>query len=163
MDIALRPPANLVSPRAPLYWLLGAIPGWLFLIAGELALAWFTDTVTMRMALIAAAVTVVVAAVHLAIMPRLRYRVHRWEVTDEVAYTQFGWMTQERRLAPLSRVQTVDTRRGAFARMLGLADITITTASSSGAIKIEALDQDVAEQTVAWFTARAHLTTTDGT
>jgi len=163
MDIALRPPANLVSTRAPLYWTLAAIPGWLSLLAIEAALALFTDTVTMRLAVIAAAVTVVVASVHLAVMPQWRFRVHRWEVTDEVAYTQFGWLTQERRLAPLSRIQTVDTRRGAFSQLLGLADITITTASASGAIKIEALDQEVAEQTVAWLTERAQLSSADGT
>jgi uncharacterized protein len=163
MDIALRAPVNLVSTRAPLYWLLSAIPGWLLLLAGEAGLALLTDTVTIQMALVAAACTVVVAAVHLAVMPRWRYRVHRWEVTDEVAYTQFGWLTQERRLAPLSRVQTVDTRRGAFAQALGLADITITTASARGAITIQALDQEVAERTVAWLTDRAQLTTTDGT
>lgn len=163
MDIALRAPANLVSPRAPLYWALSAIPGWLLLLAAEAAAAYFTDTITARLALVAAAVTVVVAAGHLAVMPRWRYRVHRWEVTDEVAYTQFGWLTQERRLAPLGRVQTVDTRRGAFAQLLGLADVTITTASASGAIKIEALDQEVAERTVAWLTERAQLTSADGT
>jgi len=74
--------------------------------------------------------------------------VHRWEVTEEAVYTRTGWFTQESRVAPISRVQTVDTHRGPLERLLGLATVTVTTASSAGAVRIPALDLATAEQTV---------------
>lgn len=161
-DIALRAPAHLVSSKAPRYWLLKALPGWLVLLTGEVVALFLPDLP--RPAVVAALVaTLLLAAAHLTVMPIWRYRVHRWEITEDAAYTQSGWLNQERRLAPLGRVQTVDTQRGPFAQLLGLADVTITTASSRGAITIHALDQAVADQAVAWLTERAQLNSTDGT
>ena len=55
-------------------------------------------------------------------MPRVRYRIHRWESTDTAVYTQTGWLSRERRIAPMSRVQTVDFEQGWIDRLLGLAD-----------------------------------------
>ena len=75
------------------------------------------------------------------VVPQWRYAVHRWEVTDTAVYTQTGWWARERRIAPMSRVQTVDHREGAIARLFGLATVRITTASSAGALTIEGLDQ----------------------
>jgi membrane protein YdbS with pleckstrin-like domain len=87
---------------------------------------------------------VVIAAVllvYVGTVPQWRYLVHRWEVTDSAVYTQTGWWSRERRIAPMSRVQTVDHREGAIARVFGLATVRITTASSAGALTIEGLDQ----------------------
>ena len=66
--------------------------------------------------------------------PALEYAVHRWEVTDTAVYTQTGWWTRERRIAPMSRIQTVDYAEGALARLFGLATVTVTTASAAGAL-----------------------------
>ena len=65
-------------------------------------------------------------------MPRVRYRIHRWESTDTAVYTQTGWLSRERRIAPMSRVQTVDFEQGPIDRLLGLASVTVTTASAAG-------------------------------
>ena len=46
---------------------------------------------------------------------------------------------------------------------LDLANVTVTTASAKGPIKIHALDVDVAEGTAAWLTARAQAAGGDGT
>ncbi|MFD3746014.1 PH domain-containing protein [Nocardia sp. NPDC058633] len=100
-------------------------------------------------------VLVALAVVAVVVVPRWRYAVHRWEVTDEAVYTRVGWLDQESRVAPISRVQTVDTERGPLERMLGLATVTVTTASSAGAVKIGALDLAVAEETVLRLTAVA--------
>ena len=110
-----------------------------------------------------AAVTGVVALAHLTVMPQWRYRVHRWEITDTAVYTQAGWFTQERRLAPIARIQTVDTQRGPFEQVFGLSNVTVTTASAKGPLKIHALDLAVADHTVAWLTERAQLSGGDGT
>ena len=37
------------------------------------------------------ALTVLAGTAHALIMPRWRYRVHRWEVTDQALYTQI-WL-----------------------------------------------------------------------
>uniref|UniRef100_UPI000A908618 PH domain-containing protein n=1 Tax=Aldersonia kunmingensis TaxID=408066 RepID=UPI000A908618 len=89
---------------------------------------------------------------HIVVVPFWRYAVHRWEVSDTAVYTRTGWFTHERRIAPISRVQTVDTQRGPIDRLLGLATVTVTTASAAGAVEIEALDLAVAERTVAQLT-----------
>ncbi|MFC9476717.1 PH domain-containing protein [Nocardia sp. NPDC056952] len=97
----------------------------------------------------------VLAVLAVVVIPLWRYAVHRWEVTDEAVYTRVGWLDQESRVAPISRVQTVDTERGPLERILGLATVTVTTASSAGAVKISALDLPVAEETVLRLTAIA--------
>ena len=47
---------------------------------------------------------VVYAVVVIGVRPRLRYRVHRWELTDDAVYTRAGWLTQEWRIAPVTRI-----------------------------------------------------------
>jgi membrane protein YdbS with pleckstrin-like domain len=60
----------------------------------------------------------------------VRFRIHRWEVTDEAVYTLSGWLVREWRIAPISRVQTVDTEHGPLQQLLRLATVTVTTASA---------------------------------
>lgn len=57
-------------------------------------------------------------------------------------------ITVEQRIAPISRVQTVDTERGALSRLFGLSTVTVTTASAKGELRIEGLDRDVAARIV---------------
>ncbi|MCW2595277.1 MAG: rane-flanked protein, partial [Jatrophihabitans sp.] len=97
------------------------------------------------------------------VMPQWRYRVHRWEITDTAVYTQAGWFTQERRIAPLARIQTVDTQRGPFEQVFGLANVTVTTASAKGPLKVHALDVAIADRLVDRLTERAQLAGGDAT
>jgi len=96
-------------------------------------------------------------------MPRIRFRVHRWEVTDEAVYTKSGWLTHEWRVAPLSRVQTVDARRGPLQQAVGLASVRITTASAAGDVMIDGLDHALAADLVETLTARTQATPGDAT
>lgn len=159
--VDLRAPAHLVSRRARGYWVVRALPAWLMVGGVEALVLAGGVSPSARFALIAT--TVGLALVHLVVMPQWRYRVHRWEITDAAVYTQSGWLSQERRIAPIARVQTVDTRRGPFEQLFGLSNVTVTTASARGPIKIHALDRGVAEDTVAWLTERAQLSGGDGT
>lgn len=161
-QLELRAPANLVSPRARAYWTVRALTGWIVVAAVAtlvLAGAGWSNAVDTAVA----GVTSVLALGHLIVMPQWRFRVHRWELTDTAVYTQAGWVTQERRIAPIARVQTVDTQRGPFEQIFGLSNVTVTTASAKGPIKIHALDAAVAERTVTWLTERAQLSGGDGT
>ncbi len=86
----------------------------------------------------------VLALGYIAIMPVWRYRVHRWEATPTAVYTQTGWLNQQRRIAPVSRIQTVDMSRGPIAQSFRLASVRVTTASAAGPLHIQGLDVDVA-------------------
>src|SRR3546814_15695815 len=82
-------------------------------------------------------------------IPRLKFRTHRWEVASGAVYTQTGWLSTKQRIAPLSRVQTVDTRRGPLMRLFRLSAVPITTASSAGAIQTIGPDAAVPPPVVA--------------
>ncbi|RDI68533.1 PH domain-containing protein [Nocardia pseudobrasiliensis] len=150
-------PARRPSPRAKLLWALGPAIGWALVVLGELVWIVVDDRYRAIQAAVVVA-TLLVAVFVCVVVPLWRYNVHRWEITDEAVYTRTGWITQESRVAPITRVQTVDTHRGPLERLLGLATVTVTTASSAGAVRITALDLAVAEQTVTRLTevAAAH-------
>jgi uncharacterized protein len=152
---ALREPAHLVSPRAIPFWrataLAGALVLWVVGGAGWFVLGRLPEGrpwwATLALVLLVAATLVRVVA-----MPEVRYRVHRWEVTPTAIFTRSGWLTREQRIAPLSRVQTVDSHQGAIMRLFNLASITVTTASAAGPVRIDCLDRDVAQRVVAELT-----------
>ncbi|WP_219924231.1 PH domain-containing protein [Nocardioides campestrisoli] len=148
----LRDPAHRVCPRAVGYWrtkaLLGALAeiaaaGVLFLVLPEWP--WWATVLV--------AVLVVANGVYTFVVPGLRYRVHRWEVTPQAVYTRSGWLSLETRIAPLNRVQTVESHQGALMRRYRLASLTVTTASAAGPITIEGLDAEEARTLVAQLTA----------
>lgn len=97
------------------------------------------------------------------LVPQWRYLVHRWEVTETAVYTQTGWWARERRIAPMSRIQTVDYEEGALARLFGLASVTVTTASAAGALEISGLDKARAQQLVDELTLKANTVAGDAT
>ena len=88
--------------------------------------------------------SVVDAVVAIGVRPRLRYRVHRWEVTDEAVYTLTGWLSRTWTLVPISRIQTVDVTRGVLQQLFGLATVAVLTASSQGTVRVPHLEADVA-------------------
>jgi uncharacterized protein len=145
----LRPPRNPVDRRAVRWWttnllLLVAVPVVSLVVLGVLI-------PPARFWLIASAVVIAaVGLVAVVALPRWWFRVHRWEVTETAVYTRTGWFWQEWRVAPLSRIQTVDTRRGPLEQRFGLATVVVTTASAKGAVTMPGLDhalaEDVAEQ-----------------
>lgn len=150
----LREPAHQVSPRAVTYWrvsaAIGAVVEWAIVIPvyifavpaifeGE-GRPWWTTVLLL--------VSLVTPLAHLLVMPQLRYRIHRWEVTPTAIHTRSGWLSIDSRIAPLSRVQTVDSTQGALMRVFKLASLTVTTASAAGPITIDCLDREDARQLV---------------
>lgn len=159
---AVLTPANRVSTRAVWYWFVRAMAGWSGLVAAQiLALVLDWPLPPWKVPLLVG--TGVLAAIHLAVMPAWRYRVHRWELTDTAIYTRTGWWTQEWRIAPLSRVQTVDSARGPLERLFRLTTLTATTASAAGPVGIEGLDDRTAADLAARITAAAEATRGDAT
>ncbi|WP_433682930.1 PH domain-containing protein [Nocardia sp. CA-119907] len=147
-------PAWRPSTKAKLLWSVQAAMGWM--VPFVALIVWtLVDAGHRGAQLVVFAAAVLLAGLSIGVVPLWRYAVHRWEVTDEAVYTRVGWLAVESRVAPISRVQTVDTERGPLERLLGLATVTVTTASSAGAVRISALDLPVAEQTVTRLTAIA--------
>ncbi|ORI17727.1 hypothetical protein BJD99_13325 [Rhodococcus sp. 1163] len=161
--ITMTDPAWRPSPRARQLWAINAVLMWVPLFIAQLVWAVIDGKWTTWPHAAVFVVSVVFAAVHIVVVPVWRYRVHRWEISDTAVYTLTGWFDQERRIAPISRVQTVDTERGPIDRMLGLSTVTVTTASSAGAVKITALDKEVADRTVTQLTEIAGRTLGDAT
>ena len=143
----LRPPTELVSSRARTMWAVqGSILSVVLIVAG--VVTWFLVDPASLWIILGIAVIAVVFVVSALITPVLRYRIHRWEVTDDAVYTQRGLLTIEQRIAPISRVQTVDTERGVLERLFRLSSVTVTTASAKGELRIEGLDAEVADRIV---------------
>lgn len=164
--VTLVDPAHPPSRKAPLVWAIGAGIPWLILVLAQLV--WVAlDGRVVWLHLLAAAVTALGIVAFVVVAPLWRYRVHRWEISlasgPPAVYTRTGWITQERRIAPISRVQTVDTYRGPLDRLFGLANVTVTTASSAGAVRIVALDSEVADRVVAQLTDIAAIGAEDAT
>jgi hypothetical protein len=92
------------------------------------------------------ALVVLDAVLAIGVRPQLRYRVHRWEVTDDAVYTLTGWLTRTWTLVPISRIQTVDVTRGVLQQMFGLATVAVLTASSQGTVRVPHLPAAVAQR-----------------
>ena len=106
----MRDPAHHVSSRAIVFWTVRAVPGWLLVMVGQLLwLLVAQDQTGLRF--IALAVTVLLAATHLLVMPQWRYRVHRWEVHDNDVPSTSGWSCKAGQNAPISRVHTGHSAR----------------------------------------------------
>ncbi|MEU7693897.1 PH domain-containing protein [Microbispora hainanensis] len=155
-----------MSRTAVWYWAARAAIGWLVILAAQVVwLVTDSDGTGLSVAghVTVLVLTAVVAVAHVTIMPQWRYRVHRWEATSAAVFTQSGWFKQEWRIAPVSRIQTVDSERGPLEQLFRLANVTVTTASAAGPIKIGGLDRDTAQRLVAELTATAQATAGDAT
>ena len=159
----LRPPAHQVSPRAVLWWRLRSLLTMLVVVLPQVAaLVVFADDAPGW--LVSTAVgSAIVIGLHALLVPPLLYRIHRWEITSEAVYTLSGWLVREWRIAPISRVQTVDTERGPLQQMLKLANLTVTTASARGPVKISALDEHTATELARTLTETTQATPGDAT
>ncbi|WP_248580700.1 PH domain-containing protein [Nocardioides sp. InS609-2] len=152
-ETTLREPAHQVSPRAVTYWRLGAAIGAVVFvgltIAAYVVIPMLTDSGRPWWATLLLGLLVVVEVAYVVAMPTIRYRVHRWEVTETAIHTRSGWISRETRIAPLSRVQTVDSQQGALMRLFRLSTLVVTTASAAGPLTIVGLDQEAARRVVA--------------
>ena len=157
---SLRDAAHRVSPRAPWVWGVGAFVRALVLVGFVIGLDRFTTWTAPVWLWPVLGVASIAYAVG---MPLVRYRVHRWESTDTAVYTQTGFISRERRIAPMSRVQTVDFEQGPISRLVGLASVTVTTASALGPLHIEGISKATADQLVQDLSMRAEAEVGDAT
>jgi membrane protein YdbS with pleckstrin-like domain len=157
----LRDPRELVSPRARGMWMVGGVVRTALRSAAVLVTSLVFEWYGLRWWM--PVLVALYGATAIAVVPKWRYRVHRWEVTDTAVYTQTGWWVRERRIAPMSRIQTVDHAEGALARLFGLATVTVTTASAAGALEIVGLERDRALTLVEQLAVQADTVPGDAT
>ena len=140
----LREPRNRVNRKAIWYWSATAAVGTVFVLGIEVGIAAIFNFDTAWWIVLGVSAVLLLARV--LVMPRWRYRVHRWEITEDALYTRTGWFSVHWRIAPISRIQTIDSERSLPERIFGLANVTATTASAAGHIKIHGLDVATADR-----------------
>ncbi|MDB1089749.1 PH domain-containing protein [Streptomyces sp. ACA25] len=162
MTMKLRPPRHRIQRRAIGWWVtrglclllpLAGVPALLFGF-WEASRPWTGPLLV---------VILVLGLLHAAVVPGWRYAVHRWEVTEEAVYASSGWFVRQWRIAPISRIQTVDTTRGPLEQLMGLATLVVTTASSSGAVSIHGLTPEDAAEAADRLTELTRRTPGDAT
>jgi membrane protein YdbS with pleckstrin-like domain len=163
LALPLRPPAHQVSRRAVLWWRLRALLTVLAFAVPQAVVAFVLARDAPGWLVTTTVLTVVVGLAYVIAVPPLLFRIHRWEVTPEAVYTLSGWLVREWRIAPISRVQTVDTEHGPLQQLLKLASVTVTTASARGPVTIRGLDEDAAAELARVLTETTQATPGDAT
>ncbi len=157
--VRLRPPKNQLNRRCLVWW-----RAWTALVVAPVVAALAAvGLLVAPVLLVLAGVVAVGGLAYGVLMPMWWYRVHRWEVTDIAVYTRTGYFWQESRIAPMSRIQTVDTVRGPLQQLLRLATVTVTTASAKGEVRIAGLDAELAADLADELTRITQATPGDAT
>jgi membrane protein YdbS with pleckstrin-like domain len=160
VTVPLRAPAHRVHRTAVWLWAVQGLVFWLILAAVVIVLSIVLPDdlpagVSVPLA-IARWLVVPLTLLGVVVEPLWRYRVHRWEVTADAVYTLEGWLSRTWRIVPISRIQTVDTTRGPLQQLLGLASISVRTASHAGSTSIQQLAAPVAESVAHDLALRAN-------
>ena len=92
---------------------------------------------------IVCAVLVALQLVSLLVLPQVRYRRWRYEVTTTDVLIRSGLVVVKTSVITMVRVQHVETKQGPVLKANGLASVTVTTAGSS--FEIPGLATDEAE------------------
>ncbi|MCA0983978.1 PH domain-containing protein [Halobacillus yeomjeoni] len=92
---------------------------------------------------IAAAILVLETVFLIWLIPSIRWKRWRYEVTEQDIELQHGLFIITRTLVPMVRVQHVDTEQGPLLRKFKLSTISISTAATVH--EIPALDEEEAE------------------
>lgn len=146
-------PAHRVSRYAPALWALGAGLGWL--VPFLAVCGWvLVDRSNRGAEFTALGLVCLAAAAHILLLPRLRYRAARWEVTDDALLVQSG-LGRRRRVVPLADISDVRTGAGPLERVFGLGSIAVS--APTGGAKLTPLGPKAVTQVAATLRERADL------
>ncbi len=139
-------PSQRIDARALRAWRVTGVleSAVIFLVAAgvsviirQLGLSWWIAGAVLALAGLAGVVLI-------WLVPLVRWRHWRYEVTEQQLDLQRGIVTLTRTVVPMVRVQHVDTKQGPILRRYGLASVEIATAA--GTQEIPALAVDVADE-----------------
>jgi len=138
-----------LSPIARRVWRLSSAAFWLVVLIAGVVVSLLVDEASPW----AWAVPLGLGAAFVAVLPELRWRRWRWDLTAEGIDIQHGALTVNRTLIPWVRVQHVETQRGLFDQAFGLATVIVHNAAGSHTIPM--LAQADAEELRERIAARA--------
>jgi len=138
-----------LSPIARRVWRLTSILFWVAVLIAGIVVAVLVDGAAPW----SWAVPLGVGAGFVIVVPELRWRRWRWDLTDEGIDIQHGAISVNRTLIPWVRVQHVETQRGIFEQAFGLSTVIVHNAAGSHTIPL--LAQADAEELRERIAARA--------
>jgi membrane protein YdbS with pleckstrin-like domain len=126
-------PTRRLSEYAPWVWRLHQVLFWGALLVGGLFAAGPLDGI---LALLVRVVPLAGLVLGTALVPALRWRRWRWDVSPAAIDIRHGTLTVRRTLIPMPRVQHVDTKSDILEQQLGLASVEVHTAAGSHTIPL---------------------------
>jgi membrane protein YdbS with pleckstrin-like domain len=126
-------PARRLSDFALWFWRLEQLGIWGVLLVAGLFAAGPLDG---ALALLVWLVPLAGLLVSVAVVPQLRWRRWRWDVSPAAIDIRHGTLTVRRTLIPMPRVQHVDTTSNLVEQQLGLATVEVHTAAGSHKIPL---------------------------
>lgn len=88
-------------------------------------------------------------------LPKARYDRWRWQLTALAVELRSGVLVRRYEAVPYFRIQQIDITRGPIDRLLGLATLVVTTASTAGGATLPGIAADDAAPVRAELLARA--------
>jgi membrane protein YdbS with pleckstrin-like domain len=134
-------PARRLSEMARWVWRLEQLALWIVLLVVGLFAARPLDGVPAVLVIVVPLAGLIAGA---GLVPGLRWRRWRWDVTPEAIEIRHGTLTVRHTVIPMPRVQHVDTTSNVLEQQLDLATVEVHTAA--GSHKIPLLSAHDAEQ-----------------
>lgn len=131
-------PTRRLDPKVTTAWRIQSAIGLVMLCLAVLVvgsgLAFFVEIIPPTLAVLAFLGAVAASIVYLIVVPEIRYRRWRWEVTETEIRLQSGLIVVQLTVIPMVRVQHVDTSQGPVLRPFGLSEVHVWTAAKSHVI-----------------------------
>lgn len=137
-------PENKLDPRIKTVWRICygipiTIVGIILIVAAVLANSAMVESLGAGLGslpyIIIVVLLVILYIIFLGILPTVRYRKWRYEITDDcIDIMKGGFFKKRRYLVPFIRVQDTDTRQGVLLNAFKLADVTVSTAANEHVI-----------------------------
>ena len=124
-------PSNRLDPRVRTAWRVqNAVSGVVMLLIGAAASSALTlFEIAPGIGALPIGAALLLAVAWLTLVPAVRYRRWRWEVTADELRLQRGIFIIERTVVPMVRVQHVDTTQGPILSAFGLSEVRVWTAA----------------------------------
>ncbi|MGA9287056.1 MAG: PH domain-containing protein [Anaerobacillus sp.] len=140
-------PSKRIDPKGLKVWQITGGIASLFtvvLLGGVFAIHLLLRSLPFWVLLVSSIMTVLFIVILTWILPNLRWKMWRYEVTEHEIELKYGVVVIKRTLIPMVRVQHVDTRQGPLLRAYHLSSVTISTAATTH--EIPALSNETADE-----------------
>ena len=137
-------PTNKLNKKVVSAWRINGIIDTVFIaiiVAIAEIILYFSVDNFMPFLVIGAIIVIVWFICDVLVVPAVRYRIWRYDVTEDEVDLYHGIIVRKRIIIPLVRVQFTDTKQGPIKKAFGLAEVTINTAGGEKTIP-GLLDED---------------------